>query len=99
MKYTIIDLQVQNDLWLPEYSLRDVVERLLSFHSIDNDMSLWDIYTLLDNWWAITSYAHFHKHYTWQPDLTYKLLKKYKQWKWARQFKKLAKKYTKLYYF
>lgn len=91
MTYLILDNQWPYQLDWYESTLRDVVIRLLSFHAADNDMEFWTIWTLLDMEWMLSSPE-------WSRDLTYKLIKKYKQWKWARQFKKLAKKYTKLYY-
>ncbi len=93
--YLIFDVQQQCYLEWSEKTLRDVVERLISFHSIDCDMRYWNIFDLLELEWQVTSTDRV----TYQPpDLNRLLIKKYKQGKWRRQFKKIIYKYNNYVY-
>ncbi len=87
--YYIFDDQTFNYLEWSEKTIRDCIERLLSFHSIDYYAV--DIDDLLSLWWTINDWTN-------NTNYNLKILKQYSRWKWKRWFKKTRNKYMTNYY-
>jgi len=71
-----------------EKTIRDCIERLISFHSID--IYIWDISSLLEMWWIINDWTN-------NTDYNNKVFKMFRQWK-GKRLLKISNKYMINYY-
>ena len=83
-KFFIYDDQLWWYLEWSENSIKDCIERLISFHSIDTHIQ--DIWHLLEMWWTICDWTN-------NTNYNDKVFKMFSQWKWYRWFKKIRNKY------
>jgi len=88
-RYYIFDDQCFSYLEWSEKSIRDCIERLISYHSIDTYTN--NIYMLLEQWWTITNGTD-NKTYTKE------ILKRFSKGKGKRLFNKIRNKYMTNYY-
>ena len=84
MKYYIFDDQCCYYLAWWEKSIKDCIERLISFHSIDTYTH--NINMLLELWWTINDWTN-------NTNYNNKISKKFIQWKWKRWFNKIRNRY------
>lgn len=87
--YYIYDEQQWLYLSWSEKSLKDCIERLISYHSIDTYVS--DIFMLLELWWTINDWTD-------NTDYNNNVINKFSKWKGRRLFNKIRNKYMKFKY-